>query len=361
MLQNGIVLAISLFLTTGVPFLKIYYDREIAPEKARQAQLQEAQIMEAQARARAARAEALQAEKDLANNTPSAVSPPSRTPAQTQSQPQSPQTRNVVAPRPPKMVELFARSSREGGSGGMTEIMPGSQAFLTAAHVFEGQSLEKLRDSFRANGLELNQYRFFYFRTSDGTNGFKDVVLLIPKGRESMFLESADPAVDPSGIVKCRNDGSPIPLRLMPSPYFQKYIAKGDQYLSHQFGKIGSRDTSQISRGQIDILDRIDGFFLPFTPENHSTLRSSGALVYTTRPSPNASPQEIEWKIGGVIECETPPSTNKGVRDPGGIRVSSSSGLLNSDVIPVSLNEVLRKKDRGKDGCIPIDGRAGGG
>lgn len=250
-----------------------------------------------------------------------------------------------TTPPEPRVVEIKDPENRDKLIGGMTELISESGIYITARHVLQEQELSRLKADFAHRGLGLNDYRFFVLKQSSRA---MDVVLIVPKGKESQVLEFANPKRDCDGIER------PV-FQLRVLPQIERSVALNDRFYSFQFGTTGQNATTQASQG---LVQRIGGdrIYLGLGDGNYTSSRSSGSIVFTSKKS------DSEWKIGGIVECLIPPSvTSRGAPLPGAVQVISSSALLAAEIEPISIESLMREKVPRDADCIPIDGRDGGG
>ncbi|MCM2276490.1 MAG: hypothetical protein NDJ89_00245 [Oligoflexia bacterium] len=230
--------------------------------------------------------------------------------------------------------------------GGMTELLPGTGIYLTARHILQNNSPDELRRSFRDSGLELNDYRFYQFLKQ----GKLDAILAVPAGKEGQILELAAPE---PGCAEADQAAPSFRLRRLPT--LDNSVELNDSYFSYQYGTSGKDPTVQLSEGRISMLS-LDRLLLPLKASgNNTTARSSGSLVFTSKPGK-------PWKFGGVIECILPPTTTPdGVPVPGAVRALPATLLLDARVAPIRLERLLVEGVEPSPDCVPIDGRDAGG
>lgn len=262
----------------------------------------------------------------------------------------------ALPPTKPKMAEL--RDATGFLMGGFSELLPDSGIFMTDRHVLQSQSRDLVKNGFASVGADLDDYVFFEVQKSGSSEPF-DVILAIPKGDEDEILEDSN---QPSSC-NCEYDGARI-LRALEE---FRSVMPGDLYFTHQFGTAGTKETQQQGTGLVTRTTGtpiVERFFLDDDESNHSTARSSGGLVYLA-PKPTEVRMgltPIEWKIGGIIECQVKTRVSRsGVVVPGGTQVIPISVLLDQGKFKrVSLEKILNEPRKQDPNCPPIDGRGGG-
>jgi len=275
----------------------------------------------------------------------------------------------------PGMVSI--RDSSGFLIGGMSELFKGSGIYITSHHVIEGVSKSDWNASLAASGIDSQKqicYEFYHQGSGfpgDPTGLYPlDVIMSVPKNDTNLILQPAPEiqGLDCSGV----ENQELIPYQLRPAPtHSQGYshtASPGDKFTSFQYGSLGTKETSTVSSGFV-FANTFDGkFFLPpFNPldqtqgTNRTTLRGSGSLVFLK------SPEDTDWKVGGVIECQVPSRAGTGKKSslnvPGGTRVIPISLLFSfsTKVFRVSCSSAKTTEPRVHDkDCVPVDGRGGG-
>jgi hypothetical protein len=235
--------------------------------------------------------------------------------------------------------------------GGVTELLPNVDVFITARHVLQQRDPRVLRAYFGRYGKITDQFRFYGMSLAGKP---LDAVLMVPKGLESQIFEYT------MASSPCQT-GNGVSIRLKPFANIQRPVEAGFPYFACQFGTSQSHATAQVSVGKISRVGN-DRLYLEVTEDNHTSPRSSGSIVFV-RKSIRTRPKDNLWRVGGIVECLMPArKSESGATIPAEVRVISSSALLNADLKLETLESIAAETRPSDPNCVPIDsGRDGGG
>jgi hypothetical protein len=195
--------------------------------------------------------------------------------------------------------------------------------------------------AFQAKGLSPIKFKFFVFSSK---GAFLDVVIAVPEVSTGVIIKRS--RTSQSGLFLRADAFSPQPLHA------------GAEYSSYQVGTLGRMPVYQVSFGTIFAINPAsDRFYLPYSPENRTTARSSGSLIYIL-----STEKPTSWTVGGIVECAIAPTlSSAGVPISGAIRVISIQALLRASAREIAIGELVRTPFVIDKDCTPIDARYGGG
>lgn len=240
------------------------------------------------------------------------------------------------APQAPRMIEL--RNAKGAIWGGLTEILPGTNIYVTARHVLQRSSVKLLGAAFEPFLGSLANVGAIEFH--DGYGRVVDLILVGPQNRMDELLangfgEMADQLADQVNL--------------------------NDHYSSYQFGSVGASATYQFSKGDVNRFDEDGNVILSPGDTNLTTRGSSGALVYFSSSERSREPGG-GWRAGAVISCFLRQTESNGVPTEPGVRTVALRSLLTSYARGISLRTLSKepRKQPAAD-CEPIDRRDAGG
>lgn len=258
-----------------------------------------------------------------------------------------------LPPPPPKpqQIKIF---SQETFIGGLTEIIPQSEAYITARHILQDHDPEALKQWLTETGLSEDKYYFYEFTLPSSKDGKDksqeplDVIVAVPIQNDGNFFEDVNP-----DNCHCALPGTLKKLKFRTE--YRASVSPHDDYFSWQYGINGKTPVTQHSQGQISPQIGFDGkLFAPIKPENFTTLGSSGSTVMTAKPLSG------NWKFSGIFECFSPPLEIKGVSIPGGNRIIPVTLLLDAQAKRIKLSDLAKEKKIQDKKCIHTGGGDGG-
>lgn len=243
----------------------------------------------------------------------------------------------VKLPEVPKFVPAYYGVNRV--LVGFTELVPGSKIFVGSRHALQGH--DEQTASYIRKSLEQ------YLVLESKVNGQR---------QDIVFVVHADT------ITKLKRKKTSL----------ADYLSKKDRLVLAQPGDVfvsfmtafdeRTGSSSQLAHGQIMRVDQ-NYLYVLNTESSFATKSSSGSLIYSSTSKDLSDRSNESWKPTGILQCFYPDRTDSsGVKHPPQYRVLQLKSILESEISLVDLEQLFdENRPNLEDGCIPFDGRDGGG
>ena len=243
-------------------------------------------------------------------------------------------------PKRPETIEIALVDGVRATSE-FTELEPGSGILIGARHSLQGQPKGTL-----ANALQTNQkfsglsYRIIGFKKG---NAVVDALLLVPS-----VSEVSTDALAANVQAYLKND------------FLSARVQVRDEFFSYQIANQTGSSFRQDSTGPVfKVSLNQDQLLLPALGENYTAPGSSGAIVFTRS---QGSSSITDWKATGIVSCGVGPrGINREHLSFEAIRVLTLEALRSAQPYEVSEDTLSAESEITDPGCLPLDGRGGGG